>query len=240
MNTAELISLAWPYVGLGGGIVLLIFLLFTDTCRSDLTKSRWRDPLWLSWMVAFVYLPHVFEEYGLHVLDGQFSLIAQFKEMGMDSRFGEIPTAFFPMINIFLTWIALPIAARLSKKNPVIGLSGMGFILINGMTHLGSCIALKSNPYENFGSITGIFFFLPLFFWILYVAIKGHMLSKKGLTIAIVSGVIAHLLVFALYYINLIAGHVVMLLCVPIVAFSPLIISWLLCKAFMVYPKMST
>ena len=115
-----------------------------------------------------------------------------------------------------------------------------GFILINGMTHLGSCIALKSNPYENFGSITGIFFFLPLFFWILYVAIKGHMLSKKGLTIAIVSGVIAHLLVFALYYINLIAGHVVMLLCVPIVAFSPLIISWLLCKAFMVYPKKST
>ena len=68
MNSlSEMLWFAWPWVGLGGGIALLILLLFTDVLRSDLNRSRWREPVWLSWAVAFVYLPHVCEEYGMHI-----------------------------------------------------------------------------------------------------------------------------------------------------------------------------
>lgn len=213
---------------------MLILLLFTDVLRSDFGKSRWKDPVWLSWLVAFVYLPHVCEEYGMHIADGQYAMITSFKEMGMSDIFGEIPIIFFPLVNITLTWIALPVAAALSKKNPVVGVSGMGFILLNGITHVGGCLALKTNPVASPGSVTGIFMFIPLFIWICYVAMKEHILPKKGLRIAIISGVLGHLLLFSCYFVNKLAGDIAMLIYSPFVAFSPLIISWGLCRALRV------
>lgn len=231
MNSlSEMLWLAWPWVGLGGGIVLLILLLFTDVLRSDLNRSRWRDPVWLSWAVAFIYLPHVCEEYGMHIADGQFAMIKSFQEMGMSEIFGEIPVVFFPLVNISFTWIALPVAAALSKKNPVIGVSGMGFILLNGITHVGGCVAMRTNPVESPGSVTGIFMFIPLFIWICYVAMKNRILPKKGLRVAIISGVLGHLLLFSCYFVNKFAGGTAMLIYSPLVAFSPLIISWGLCR----------
>ena len=229
-SVSDMLWFAWPWVGLGGGIVLLLLLLFSDTLRSDLSKCRWKDPVWLSWMVAFVYLPHVCEEYGMHIENGQFTLTNQFKSMGIDEMVGGIPLAFFPLVNIALTWIALPIAAVLSRKNPVAGLSGMGFILVNGLTHVGPTIVMKMSLIESAGSVTGVLFFLPLFIWICYVAKKDKILPKKGLGIAIASGAAAHVLLFVLYGINRIAGSAVMLLCIPVVAFSSLIIARLLCK----------
>ena len=58
-----------------------------------------------------------------------------------------------------------------------------------------------------FGSVTGIFFFILLFVWICYVIIKDHFLPEKGLGIAISSSIIAHILVFSFYEINLVAGY---------------------------------
>ena len=235
MNSlSEMLWFAWPWVGLGGGIALLIMLLFTDVLRSDLNRSRWRDPVWLSWAVAFVYLPHVCEEYGMHIANGQYALITQFREMGVDAMFGGIPLIFFPLVNIIMTWIALPIAALMSKKNPVIGLSGMGFILINGLTHLASCIRGGISPMSSPGSVTGIFFFLPLFIWICVVQKREKILPEKGIGIAIASGIIGHVLLFVLYFINKVAGHVVACIFIPVVAFSPMIIAWLLCRALSV------
>lgn len=231
MNSlSEMLWFAWPWVGLGGGIVLLILLLFTDVLRSDPKKTRWIDPVWLSWAVAFVYLPHVCEEYGMHITDGQFTIITSFKEMGMSKMFGEIPLVFFPVVNIALTWIALPIAASLSKKKPVVGLSGIGFILLNGITHIGGCIATKMSPISSPGSVTGIFMFIPLFVWVCYVAMKQHILPKKGLRIAIISGIIGHVLLFSCYLVNRLAGSTAMLIYSLFVAFSPLLISWGLSK----------
>ncbi len=235
MNSlSDMLWFAWPWVGLGGGIALLILLLFTDALRSDLNITRWKDPVWLSWAVAFVYLPHVCEEYGMHIANGQFAMISSFKDMGMSAIFGEIPDIFFPLVNIALTWIALPTAAALSKKNPVIGVSGMGFILLNGITHVGSVVSSMTNPLESPGSVTGIFMFIPLFVWICYVAIKDHILPKKGLGVAIISGILGHLLLFSCYFVNMLIGGTAMLIYSPFVAFSPMIISWGLCKVLKV------
>ena len=233
MNTTDILYLAWPYIGLGGGIAVIVGL-FTDAFRSTPNVSRWRDTVWLSWAMVAAYLLHVCEEYGLHITDGQFDLITNFKAMGVDERFGGIPLAFFPLVNIGLTWIALPVAAIVCRRNPVVGLAGMGFLVVNGLTHLGAGVAMGQGLAGNLGGFTGLFVFIPLFCWICYVCVKDRLLPRKGLAIAIISGVVAHLLLFSLYALNKIAGHTAAYIWTPFVVTSTLWLSWLLCKAFKV------
>ena len=85
---------------------------------------------------------------------------------------------------------------------------------------------------ENLGGVTGLFVFIPLFCWICYVCVKDRLLPRKGLAIAIISGVVAHLLLFSLYALNKVAGHTAAYIWTPFVVTSTIWLSWLLCKAF--------
>ena len=96
MNTLDVLWLAWPWIGFGGGIVILLLLLFSNAFRSDFTKPRYYDTTWMSWALVMAYLLHVCEEYGMHIADGQFELITAFKAMGVDAMFGGLPLSFFP------------------------------------------------------------------------------------------------------------------------------------------------
>ena len=222
----EILWAAWPWIGFGMGIVLLIQLLFKDNLRSDTNVSRLRDPTWLSWAMAAAYLIHVAEEYGIYFANGQYILIQNFIDTGMFSLFGQIPMFFFPMVNISITWIAFPAAAIISKKHPVIGLSTMGFVLVNGLTHLGALL----NGGNFMGGVTGIFVFLPLFIWTAYACSKYNLLPKRGLMIAAASGVVGHIGLFALYAINKFCGSMVLVPSIIIVAFLSMIIAWILCR----------
>ena len=66
----------WPFIGVGGAIVMVAILLMTDTFRGNASVSRWRDPVWLAWqwndivwvqkllaLNCFVLILHRFEEY---------------------------------------------------------------------------------------------------------------------------------------------------------------------------------
>jgi hypothetical protein len=233
MNTFDVLTLAWPWIGGGIGIVVTI-LLFTDYFRSDLNTSRWFDPVWLSWFMVAAYLWHVVEEYGLHIADSQFQLVTSFHERGIDAQFGGLPMAFFPMVNILFTWVGLPLAAVISRKNPVVGLGATGFLLVNGLTHLMPSIAGIMPWSSNYGLFTGAFVFIPLFCWITYACASRHLLPKGGLTIIIVSGILTHLLLFSIYILNKLAGHTAAFIWIPFVATATIWLSWLLCKAFKV------
>jgi len=43
-------DIGWPFVGLGGAIVMIAVMLMTDTFRGNTAVSRWRDPVWLGWL----------------------------------------------------------------------------------------------------------------------------------------------------------------------------------------------
>ena len=58
----------WPFIGVGGAIVMVAILLTTDTFRSNTTVSRWRDPVWLAWLAVPLYWVHQLEEYSLPVI----------------------------------------------------------------------------------------------------------------------------------------------------------------------------
>lgn len=234
----DILWVAWPWIGFGMGIVLLMQLLFTDNLRSDINVSRLRDPIWLSWAMAVAYLIHVVEEYGIYFANGQYLLIQNFIDTGISAMFGGISLLFFPFINIMVTWIAFPLAAVISKKRPVIGLSTLGFVLVNGLTHLGALI----NGGNFMGGATGIFVFLPLFIWTVYACSKYSILPKRGLAIATASGIIGHIGLFGIYILNKFFGIMVSAPWMLIVAFLSMIVAWILCRLLKVddTPKVRT
>ena len=234
MGFWDVAYLAWPWMGLGAAVVLLVSLFATDKLRADPDVPRWRDPAWLAWAVACAYLLHVFEEYGCHVEGGQFVLVTTFEAKGISEMFGGIPHAFFPYMNIMLTWVAMPVAAALAKRHPVIGLSGIGFELLNGLTHVGAGAAQGLSLADNAGVFTGVLVFIPLYVLVAVQQRRHAILPKRGLAIATASGIAGHLLLFAGYGLNLALGNIATYATIPVIAFSPLIVAWLLCRAYKV------
>ena len=237
MGFSEVAYLAWPWTGLGGTVVLFILLFATDWLQGHANAGRWQDPAWLAWLPVPVYLCHVFEEYGLHVTDGQFDLVRSFVETGVDTRFGGLPAAIFPEINIAIIFVAFPIAARLGRKNPVVGLMSYGFMLVNGLTHVAGTVALGGGLLDQPGNVTGLLCFIPLFAWFVYVSVKGDFMDGKGLACSIAAGVVQHLGVFSVYIVNLVAGSVTAMVWTPFMAFIGISVALMLCS--FVRPRVS-
>ena len=64
----------WAFIGAGAAIVMVAIMMTTDTFRSNLTVSRWRDAVWLAWLAAPLYWVHQLEEYSLPVMGLPYSL----------------------------------------------------------------------------------------------------------------------------------------------------------------------
>lgn len=230
----------WPWMGLGGGIVLLILLFATNVFRSN-TESRWKDPVWLSWLLVPAYLIHQFEEYTMHITDGQYDGVTMFFSENspvapfLDTM--ELPMAHFPLMNIMFVWVALPIAAMLCKKNPVIGLSGYGFLIVNGMAHLGGGAVMGMSPLENPGFFTGIILFIPLTVWMVYACLKTRTLSRKGIVLTLASGIVGHVALASCYIFAILGLPAGVLVADVVVSFTPIIVAWLLCKVFKMKDK---
>ena len=105
----------WPFIGVGGAIVMVAILLLTDTFRGNTTVSRWRDSVWLAWLAVPLYWVHQFEEYSLPVLGFDYSIQEMIcKNMGFPPYPDcPIPLAFYPVVNIALMWFGAPLAAYL-------------------------------------------------------------------------------------------------------------------------------
>lgn len=232
MGFWEVAYLAWPWIGLGGAIVLFILLFGTNLMRSKNCVSRWRDSAWLAWLPVPVYLLHVFEEYGLYITNGQFDLVLAFIDKGIDAMVGGLPLIVFPEINILIIFVAFPIAAYLGRKNPVVSLMSYGFMLINGLTHIGGTIALGGGLLDNPGNVTGLFCFIPLFIWFVYICRKDNLLRGKGFASSIIAGVVQHLGVFSVYGVCAVLGGVASIIWVPFMAFLGIGCALLLCRIF--------
>ena len=163
----------WPFIGLGGAIVMVPILLMTDTFWGNTTVSRWRDLVWLAWLAVPLYGLHQLEEYSLPVIGLDYSLPDMVcKNLGFEPYPAcPIPLPFYPLVNIALMWFGAPLAAYLSRRNILIGLSYWGLLLANGLLHTSGGIAQGA---YNTGLWTAAILFVPLSLWITYAcAISG-------------------------------------------------------------------
>lgn len=185
-------DLAFPWIGGVAAAVLLVLMFGTNRLRGDTISSRWRDPVWLSWMAVVAYLLHNVEEYGIDLLGTRHAFpdaaCAQLKLPAYPNC--PIPPAFYLAVNITLFWVAAPLAALLSRRHPLIGLSIYSVIFINALVHLMPVLVL-GHPY-NPGLFTTLLVFLPLSMWVIYTCFGKDRLSYKALAFLVVWGVVLH------------------------------------------------
>jgi hypothetical protein len=142
---------------------------------------------------------HMFEEYGFDVLGRTYDLPdAVCKNLGYPPYPNcPIPIAHYPLVNLGIAWVAAPLAALLARRNLVIGLSWYGLLIFNGTLHVVGTIALGATVAG--GVLTGGFLFIPSFFWMIYAVLKSRAMSGKALAVSVSGGIIAHILLAAVY-----------------------------------------
>ena len=133
----------FPWIGGGAAIVLLILLFGPRLLQSEPASSRWHDRVWLSWLAAAIYLLHNVEEYGIDVFGRMTQFPAEIcSVLNLPAPPGcPIPAAYFLSVNIPLIWIGAPIAALLSHRHPLVGLSFYGLIFVNLFFHIMPLLA---------------------------------------------------------------------------------------------------
>lgn len=99
-----------------------------------------------------------------------------------------IPTLFFLAVNLPLFWIGAPIAAFMSRRHPILGLSVYGVIFVNALMHLGSGIRSGYNP----GALTALILFLPCSFWVAKVCFGKQGLPRRAIAFIVADGVMLH------------------------------------------------
>jgi hypothetical protein len=182
-------DLAWPWIGGFVALVLLGLLFFTDVLRSEKSISRWRDLVWLSWAAACAFFLHNLEEYGVdlfgrfHEFPNTFATILH----TTSTVGGQPPNAFFTAINISVVWLAGPIAALLSRRHPLVGLSMYGLMFGNALSHM---TPFFSSVGYNPGALTAIILFFPLAFWVAYTCFGPGKLSYKAMFVLLATGAI--------------------------------------------------
>jgi hypothetical protein len=142
---------------------------------------------------------HMFEEYGFDLLGRTYDLPdAVCKNLGYPPYPDcPIPIAHYPLVNLGIAWVAAPLAAWLARRNLVIGLSWYGLLIFNGTLHVVGTIALGAAVAG--GVLTGGLLFIPSFFWMIYAVLKSGAMSGKALAVSVSGGIIAHILLAAVY-----------------------------------------
>lgn len=180
----------WPWIGLGAA-GLLVLLLLTDALRSDLTVSRWRDIVWLTWLATCAYLVHQFEEHGI---DAEGAAYAFYGKLCATLGYPQadacpIPVSFITAVNVSAVWLAGPLSALLGRRWPAIALSFFSVPFVNLFAHAGPAVVQGTyNP----GLATAILFFAPLSLWAFSVALTRYRLGWRAVIATVVAGVVLH------------------------------------------------
>jgi Protein of unknown function with HXXEE motif len=218
----------WSSVGLSAAIVLLLLLFCTNVFRSRQQSSRWRDPVWLAWLMVVAYLLHNFEEYGIDAAGRAFHFpVTACQQYGFDSiQACPLLPSFFVAVNIPFVWIALPVAALWCRRNPAVGLTGVGLLFTNALSHLGG--ALTPMGYSP-GTLTAAVIFIPLSVWIFVACFGRGRLRYPVLAAILLASILAQVVLLGLL-LGLSNGSVALPVAIIVQTLDPillLIVPWL-------------
>ncbi len=187
------IDIAFPWIGGGAAVVLLVLLFGTHLFRSEPGSSRWRDRVWLSWLAMVIYLIHNVEEYGIDLFGRLHEFPVGIAEVLKLPPYPDcpIPPAFFLAVNLPLFWVGAPVAALLSRRHPLVGLTFYSVIFINGLVHIAPVLAGLG---YNSGLLTALVLFLPLSAWVAHACFGTGRLSYKAMALLVAGGVILHVI----------------------------------------------
>jgi hypothetical protein len=186
------LDVAFPWIGAAAALILLLLLFGSRFLQRDPSLPRWRDVVWLAWLADAVYLLHNVEEYGVDLLGNTHAfpnaLCATLKLPPYPAC--PIPPPFFLAVNLSLFWVVGPVAALLSRRHPLVGLSLYSVISINMLAHIASIVT--SGHIYNPGLFTALVLFLPLSIWIARACFGRGLLPYSALGLLVICGVFLH------------------------------------------------
>lgn len=187
-------DLAWPWIGLGFAAVISVLLFATPLLRGDRTVPRRHDLRWLSFLATVAYMVHNVEEYGIaangvpHAFpDSLCELLGQPDYPGCG-----IPAPFYLFVNLPLVWILGPVAAGLSRRFPLAGMTLWGVTGVNTLAHVVP--AILKREYDP-GLVTALVLFAPLTVLAFRAVLRAYrrpavavLMAAGGLVHAVLAG----------------------------------------------------
>lgn len=177
----------WPWLGGAAALLLLYLLLGTTRLQADPAQRRWRDRTWLAWAAVFSYLAHNVEEYGIDLLGRSYEFPRAMSDM-FGGTTAPPPNSFYLAVNLCAVWLAMPVAALVSRRHPLVGLAGYSVMAVNLITHVGAFIAAGYNP----GFATAVGLFLPMTIWMATTLFGEGRMPYPGLAAVIAAGIVVH------------------------------------------------
>lgn len=188
----------WCWIGLVAAIILLVILFSTNVFRNERGVSRWRDSVWLAWLMTTAYMLHNFEEYGIDARGRPFHFpVTACQTFGFPAVDAcPFTPSFFVAVNVPFVWVILPIAALCCRRNPAVGLVGAGLLLTNAMSHIvGAFTPMGYSP----GTVTAAVIFVPLSLWVFATFFgRGKLLTRPIMLVILLASILAQIVLLAL------------------------------------------
>jgi hypothetical protein len=188
----------WCWIGLAAAIVLLIVLFRTNVFRDRRDVSRWRDPVWLAWLITTAYMLHNFEEYGIDAKGRAFHFpVTACQTFGFPAvETCPFAPSFFVAVNVPFVWVVLPTAAVWCRRNPAVGLTGAGLLLTNAISHIvGMFTPMGYSP----GTVTAAVIFVPVSVWVFVTFFgRGKLLARPISAVILLASILAQVVLLAL------------------------------------------
>ena len=188
----------WPFIGIGGAIVMIAILLMTDTFRGSTTVSRWRDPVWLAWLAVPLLLDTSVR--GIQPADDRPRLLNPGNDLredwlsavsGLPDSAGLLPGGEHRSHVVWGAASGVPLQAQRPHRPQLLGTA----LRQRTCAHRGGVAAGAYNT----GLWSAAFLFVPLSIWVIYVcAIRGPY-SGKVVGVAYAAGAVTHVLLFMGY-----------------------------------------
>ena len=218
----------WPYMGLGAAL-LLALLLATDILRSDLTRSRWHDLVWLAWLGMLAYLIHQFEEHGIDAEGTAYAFRGNVcRNFGFtDLQACPVPFSYINAVNVSAVWLFGPAAALLGRRRPELALAFFSIPFVNIFFHVTPAVIQQG---YNAGLLSAIAVFLPLSLWVFHVALRSYRMGWRPVVATITAGVVMNS-IFVLSLVAFLAGRLELVVLDAVNVLNPilvlLIVGWL-------------
>lgn len=182
---------AWPWLGLGLAIALLVVALVRPMRALASYRARFSDPRWLCWLPLPIYMLHQVEEHGVdlfgHCYAFQAALCATLGSPDT-SRCPATPE-FIAAVNLGTVWIA-GLASGLAGPKRLFACTGMvGLIAVNAILHVVASI--RSGHYDP-GLLSSLVLFLPVALWTFARLLAQGLVTKRLVALSMAVGAVMH------------------------------------------------
>jgi hypothetical protein len=218
----------WMFLSLGGGVVLLLWLLFAPRWSGSLGEKM-HDPRWLAFLVIVLYSLHQFEEHAFDIFGRRYMFVSVFNaSLITDPAMGvHLTPRATTWVNLLFIWGVFTVWALMSKRDNGYHLTTMswGFAVVNGfLGHMVPIVAQTGELRYMPGAVQSVFM-VAFGLYVLWVVFRP-LGTLGGLVIPLVFGVLFHVtgLIIPVVFLHRMPPWIVWPVCCAVTCLLPILV----------------